>query len=121
MEMMAKPVTRIGANKLLPMQTRRPVTGLYEMNADLCGIMWSVAPVSATRRLEAGRDLRNANAVDCTGGLARRARTSFGSWIVLTPLGLIEVEQQQLVGGLRVLRSGLPAEVEEEIGSLVVA
>ncbi len=54
MEMMAEPVPRIGANKLFPMRTRRPVAGLYEMNADLCGIMWSVVPVSATRRLEAG-------------------------------------------------------------------
>ncbi len=77
MEMMAKPVPRIGANELFPMRTRRPVMGLYEMNANFCGIMWSVAPVSATRRLEAGQDLRNANAVDCAEGLARRARTSF--------------------------------------------
>jgi hypothetical protein len=95
--------------------------GLYEMNADLCGIMWLVAPVSASRRLEAGRDLRNANAVDCAGGLARRARTSFGSWINLTPLGLVEVERRQLVGGLRVLRSGSPMEVEQEIGLSAVA
>ncbi len=91
------------------------------MNADLFWIMWSVAPVSATRRLEAGRDVRNANAVECAGGLARRARTSFGSRIVLTPLGSIEVERRQLVGELRMPRSGLPAEVEEEVGSSAVA
>jgi hypothetical protein len=121
MEMMAELVPRIGTNKLFLMRTRWPVMGLYEMNANLCGIIWLVAPVSTTRRLEAGRDLRNANAVDCAGGLARRARTSFGSWIVLTPLGSIEVEQRQLVGGLRVLRSGSPAEVEQEIGSSAVA
>ncbi len=60
MEMMAERVPRIRANKLFPMRTQRPVAGLYEMNADLCGIMWSVAPVSTTRSLEAGRDLRNA-------------------------------------------------------------
>ncbi len=80
--MMAEPVPRIGANELFPMRTRRPVAGLYEMNANLCGIMWSIAPVSATWRLVAGQDLRSANAVKCAGGLLRRARTSFGSWIV---------------------------------------
>ncbi len=82
MEIMVEPVPRIGANKLLPMRMRQPVVGLYEMNANLCRIMWSVAPVSATRRLVAGRDLRNANAVKCAGGLLRRARMSFGSWII---------------------------------------
>jgi hypothetical protein len=119
--MMAKLVPRIGANELLPMQTRRPVAGLYEMNADLCGIMWSIAPVSATRRLVAGQDLRNAIAIKCAGGLLRRVRTSFGSWIVLTPFGWIEVEWRQLVDGLRMLRSGLSAEVELGTGSSVVA
>jgi hypothetical protein len=54
MEMMAEPVPRIGANELFPMRTRPPVAGLYEMNANLCGILWLVAPVSTTRRLEAG-------------------------------------------------------------------
>ncbi len=83
--MMAKPVPRIEANMLFLMRTRWPVAGLYEMNANLCGIMWSVAPVSAMRRLVAGQDLRSANAVECTGGLLRRSRRSFGSWIVLTP------------------------------------
>ncbi len=110
--MMAEPVPRIGANKLFPMRLQWPVVGLYEMNANLCGIMWSVAPVSAMRRLVAGQDLRSANAFKCTGGLLRRARLSFGSWIVLTPFGLIEVEWWQLVDGLRMLRSGLVAEVE---------
>ncbi len=53
--------------------------------------MWSVAPVSATRRLEAGRDFRNANAVDCTGGLARRAREN--EFCKLDHLDALEIDR----------------------------
>ncbi len=52
--MMAEPEPKMGANELLPIQTHRPEHGRYEMKADLSGIIWSVAPVSATRRLVRG-------------------------------------------------------------------
>jgi hypothetical protein len=49
-EMMAEPVPKIGANKLLPIWTHRPELGRYDINADLSGIIWSVALVSATKK-----------------------------------------------------------------------
>ncbi len=82
MEVIAEPVPRIGANKLLPIRTQWPVAGLYKMNADLWGIMWFVAPVSATRRLVEGLNLGTANAIECAGGLVRRAMMCFGGLIV---------------------------------------
>jgi hypothetical protein len=82
MEMIAEPLPRIGANKLFPIRTRWLVAGLYEMNANLWGIMWSVAPVSATRILVEGLNLGTANAIECAGGLVRRAMTCFGSLII---------------------------------------
>ncbi len=52
--MTAEPVPTMAAKELLPIRTQRPVTGRYEMKAVLSGIIWSVAPVSATIRLEQG-------------------------------------------------------------------
>jgi hypothetical protein len=51
-EMMAEPVPKIGMNELLPIRTCCPEHGRYDINTDLSGIIWSVAPVSATKRLE---------------------------------------------------------------------
>ncbi len=49
-EMMADPVPKIGVNKLLPIFTLLPEHGWYDINTDLSGIIWLVAPVSATKR-----------------------------------------------------------------------
>jgi hypothetical protein len=38
----------MGAKKFSPIPTHQPETGVYEMNANLSGSMWSVAPVLAT-------------------------------------------------------------------------
>jgi hypothetical protein len=77
--MTADPVPRMGAKELFPMRTQRPVTGRYEMKALLLGIMWSVAPVSATRRLVQGQSLVDTNAMECAGGLLRSGMTHLGS------------------------------------------
>jgi hypothetical protein len=53
-EMMAVPAPKIGANELLPILTRPPEHGWYDMNTDLSGIIRLVAPVSATKRLVQG-------------------------------------------------------------------
>jgi hypothetical protein len=37
--MIAKPFPAMDANELLPMQTRQPKTGVYDMNAVVLGIM----------------------------------------------------------------------------------
>ncbi len=77
--MTADPVPRMGANKLFPMRTQHPVTGQYEMKVLLLGIMWSVAPISANRRLVWGQSLVDTNAMECAGGLLRSAMTRLGS------------------------------------------
>jgi hypothetical protein len=84
---MAKREPEMGANKLLPIRTRRPEHGRYEMKADLSGIIWSVAPVSATRRLVRGRWASEKVLIECDGGLLRRAMTFLGRQIVVMPLG----------------------------------
>jgi len=81
------------------------------MKADLSGIMRSVAPVLAMRRLVRGRSLLDMNAIECVGGVLRRVMTSFGSCTVRTPFGLMgDMEQRQLVvtGG----KSGLKMSTE---------
>jgi hypothetical protein len=47
--MMAVPNPKIGANKLLPMQTCCPEHGQYDLKVDLSGITWPVALVSANK------------------------------------------------------------------------
>ena len=51
-EIMAVPLPRTGAHDLSPMRTRMLETRWYEMKAERSGIMWSVAPVSATTSRE---------------------------------------------------------------------
>ncbi len=53
-EMMADPVPKIGMNELLLIWTLCPEHGWYDINAYLSGIIWLVAPVSATKRLVQG-------------------------------------------------------------------
>ena len=73
MAMTAEPEPKMGANKVLPIRTRRRVTGLYEINAFLSGSMWSVAPVSATMRLVCARPcFAGATKVEWAGGLSRQ-------------------------------------------------
>jgi hypothetical protein len=84
---MAEPEPKMGANELLPIRTRHPKHGRYEMKADLSEIIWSVAPVSATRRLVWGRWASEKVLIECDGGLLRRAVTFLGRQIVVTPLG----------------------------------
>ncbi len=83
---MAELEPKMGANKLLPIRTCCPEHGRYEMKADLLEFIWSVAPVSATRRLVRGRWASEKVLIECDGGLLRRAMTFLGRQIVGTPL-----------------------------------
>jgi hypothetical protein len=57
------------------------------MKADLSGSMWSVAPDSATRRDVQLRLNAVNGAIECTGGLLRRACTFLGRHTVQTLRG----------------------------------
>ena len=66
---------------MFPIRTQRFRTDLYEMKADQSGSIWSVAPVSATKR-------RRKSA----GEMAqRREETKSGGSTMLSPV-LIEIE-----------------------------
>ena len=81
---------------------------MYKMKALLSGSMWSVAPMSAMRRLLwPGWSLLEMNVVECAGGFWRSVMTSMGSWTVQTPFGLMDdVVWQQLVGDSDVVSRG---------------
>ncbi len=51
--------------------------------------------MSATRGL--GQNLLEMNAIECSGGLLRKAKMCFGSLTVRMPLGSMDVKWQQLV------------------------
>ncbi len=84
---MAEPEPKMGAHELLPMRTRRPEHGRYEMKADVSGIMWSVAPVSATRTLVHGRRASANRLIEFDWGSWSRAMTFAGRQMVVMPLG----------------------------------
>ncbi len=93
------PDPKIGASELLPMQTCCPKHTGYDMKGDLSGIIWSVAPVLATRRLVQGQWASENVLMECTRGLLRSAMMCLGTHIVVTPLGLtaLQAEFAQMV------------------------
>jgi hypothetical protein len=115
------PDPKIGANKLLPMQTCCLKHGQYDIKADLSGIIWSVAPVSATRRLVQGRWASENVLMECARGLFRSPMACLGRHIVVTSLGLtaVQVEFAQIVGVSAgdVLQMALEEVWEHECGS----
>jgi hypothetical protein len=57
------------------------------MKADLSGSIWSVAPVSVTRRRNCSWYLSDKTAMECAGGLLSNVMTCFGRETVQTPIG----------------------------------
>ncbi len=57
------------------------------MKANLSGIIWSVAPVSATRREVRTRQWSKDARMECAGGLFRSAKTFLGRQMVRTHWG----------------------------------
>ena len=112
---------KIGANKLLSMQTHCPKHRQYDIKADLSGIIWSVALVSATRRFVGGRWASENVLIECAGGLFRSAMKCLGRHIVVTPLGAtaVQAEFAQMMGVLAgvVLQMASEEVWEHECGS----